>query len=101
MGEMMVGLAESFAFNNSQRLQLSMGKKKLEVVYRAAIGFGAANRGKFTLTVEEPHFSLRSTELFISAETRSEATAKAKAKPGQRRPAVRLPAETVCPIPRR
>lgn len=103
MGELMIGLAEYFVFYNSQRPQQSLGQKTLEIVYRTAIGGGAEIVDKFARVVEEAPVPLRSTGVFSTARAKSEATAKtkAKARPGQRRPAARLPAETVCPTPRR
>ena len=89
MGELMVGLAEYFAFYNGERPHQSLGHKTPDVVYRTAIGGGAVIVDKFGGAVEETPVPLRSTGVSSTAEARSEATAttKAKAKPGQRRPA--------------
>jgi len=61
MGELMVGLAEYFAFYNGERPHQSLGQKTPEVVYRTAIGGGAVIVDKFPRAVEEPPVSLRST----------------------------------------
>lgn len=89
MVELMVGLAEYFAFYNGERPHQSLGQKTPEVVYRTAIGGGAVIVDKFPRAVEEPPVPLRSTGVSSTAEARSEATAKTKekAKPGQRRSA--------------
>jgi putative transposase len=89
MGELMVGLAEYFAFYNGERPHQSLGQETPDVVYRSAIGGGAVIVDKFDGAVEEPPVPLRSTGGSSTAEARSEATAKtkAKAKPGQRRSA--------------
>ena len=78
MGELMIGLAEYFAFYNGERPHQSLGQKTPDVVYRTALGGGAVFVDKLAGAVEQP-----------PAEARTEATAttKAKAKPGQRRPA--------------
>ncbi len=80
MGELMVGLAEYFAFYNGERPHQSLGDKTPDVVYRTAMGGGALIVDKFGGAGDES-----------PATARSEATAKAKAKatPGQRRPAAR------------
>jgi len=89
MGELVVGLAGYFAFYNNERPHQSLGQKTPEAVYRTAIGGGAVIVDKFPREVEEPPVPLRSTGGSSTAEERSTATAetKAKAKPGQRRPA--------------
>jgi putative transposase len=89
MGELMVGLAKYFAFYNGERPHQSLGQTTPDVVYRTAIGGGAVIVDKFGAAVEELPVPLRSTGVSSTAEPRSEATArtKAKAKPGQRRPA--------------
>ena len=91
MGELMVGLAEYFAFYNGERPHQSLGHKTPDVVYRTAIGGGAMIVDKFGGAGEEPPVPLRSTGVSSPAEARSGAKAKtktkAKAKPGQRRPA--------------
>ncbi len=89
MGELMVGLAEYFAFYNGERPHQSLGQHTPAAVYRSAIGGGALIVDKFGGEVEETPVPLRSTGVSSTSEARSEATAtsKAKAKPGQRRPA--------------
>ena len=89
MGELMVGLAKYFVFYNGERPHQSLGQSTPDVVYRTAIGGGAVIVDKFGGAMEEPPVPLRSTVGSSIAAPRSEATArtKAKAKPGQRRPA--------------
>lgn len=89
MGELMVGLAEYFAFYNGERPHRSLGEQTPDVVYRTAIGGGAVIVDKFGGAVEEPPVPLRSTGGSSTAEAKPQATAttKAKAKPGQRRTA--------------
>ena len=89
MGELTVGLDEYFAFYNGERPHQSLGQKTPEVVYRTAVGGGAMILDKFGGAVEESPDPLRSSGDSSTAEARSEAaaTAKSKAKPGQRRPA--------------
>jgi len=91
MGELMIGLAEYFVFYNGERPHQSLGDRTPDVVYRTGIGGGAMILDKFGGAGEEPSVPLRSTDVSSPAEERSEATAesntKAKAKPGQRRPA--------------
>jgi putative transposase len=85
MGELMVGLAEYFAFYNGERPHQSLGQKTPDVVYRTAVGGGAVIVDKFPRAVGESPVPLRSTGDSPTAEASSEATAKTK--PGQRRPA--------------
>jgi len=89
MGELMVGLAKYFAFYNGERPHQSLSDKTPDVVYRTAAGGGAIIVDKFGGAVEEPPVPLRSTDASSTAEAGSTATSKtkAKAKPGQRRPA--------------
>ena len=91
MGELMIGLSGYFAFYNNERPHQSLGDRTPDVVYRTGIGGGAMILDKFGGAREEPSVPLRSTDVSSPAEERSEATAtsntKAKAKPGQRRPA--------------
>jgi putative transposase len=89
MGELTLGLAEYFAFYNGERPHQSLGQVTPEVVYRTAVGGGAVILDKFKGTQEESPVPLRSTGDSSTAEARSKAaaTAKSKAKPGQRRPA--------------
>lgn len=89
MGELLVGLAQYFAFYNGERSHQSLGYMTPDVVYRTAIGGGAMIVDKFGGAVGETPVPLRSTGVSPTAEEKSKATArtKAKAKPGQRRPA--------------
>jgi putative transposase len=89
MGELMVGLAEYFAFYNGERPHQSLGQKTPDIVYRTGIGGGAVIVDKFNGAVEEPPVPLRSTGVSSTAKAISEATAtnKATPTPGQRRPA--------------
>jgi putative transposase len=89
MGELMVGLAKYFAFYNGERPHQSLGQSTPDDVYRTATGGGAVIVDKFGGALEEPPVPLRSTVGSSNAEARSKAIArtKAKAKPGQRRPA--------------
>lgn len=101
MGELMLGLADYFAFYNGERPHQSLGDKTPNVVYQTGIGGGALIVDKFPAAVEGSPVPLRSTGDPSTAEARSEATAKAtadpearaeattkaKATPGQRRPA--------------
>lgn len=92
MGELMVGLAEDFAFYNGERPHQSLGQKTPGIVYRTAIGSGAVIVDKFARSVgEETPVPLCSTGVSPTAEARSKATTttKAKAKQGQRRLAAR------------
>jgi putative transposase len=85
MGELMVGMTKYFAFYNGERPHQSLGQKTPDIVYRTAMGGGAVIVDKFGGAVEETPVPLRSTGVSSTAETT--AKAKAKAKPGQRRPA--------------
>jgi putative transposase len=89
MGELMVGLAEYFAFYNGERPHQSLGNETPDVVYRTGMGGGAMIVDKFGGAGEEPPVPLRSTGVSSPAKARSEATAttQSTAKPGQRRPA--------------
>jgi len=73
MGELMLGLAEYFAFYNGERPHQSLGYKTPDIVYRTAIGGGAEIVDQFGGAVEEPPVPLRSTGGSSTAETRSEA----------------------------
>lgn len=90
MGELMVGLAEYFAFYNGERPHQSLGNKMPDVVYRTGMGGGAMIVDKFGGAGEELPVPLRYTGVSSPAKPGSEAkatTTKAKARPGQRRPA--------------
>ena len=89
MGELLVGLTEYFAFYNGERPHQSLGQKTPDVVYRSGVGGGALIVDKFGGAMEESPVPLRSTGDSSITKSSPEATAttKAKAKPGQRRPA--------------
>ena len=87
IGELMVGLSDYFVFYNSERPHQSLGQQTPDVVYRCAANGGAMIADKFGGAVEQSPVPLRSTGDCSTAET--EATTKAEAKPGQRRPAAR------------
>jgi putative transposase len=91
IGELMVGLTKYFAFYNGERPHQSLANETPDVVYRTAAGGGALIVDKFLRATEEPPVPLRSTVGSSAADTESTTTAttKAKAKPGQRRPAAR------------
>jgi putative transposase len=94
MGELMVGLSKYFAFYNAERPHQSLGNETPDVVYRTGMGGGAMIVDKFGDEGEEPPVPLRSTGVSFPSEERSTAATKAKAKPGQRRPAAN---EAECP----
>ena len=77
MGELMVGLAEYFAFYNSERPHQSLGDKTPNVVYQTGIGGGALIVDKFPRAVEEPPVPLRSTG---GSSTPEATSAKGKSK---------------------
>ena len=89
MGELMIGLAEYFAFYNSERPHQALNHQTPAVVYRSAIGGGALIVDKFGGTTELKSVSLGDGATDVNAEASSESTAKTtpKAKPEQRRPA--------------
>ena len=91
MGELMLGLTEYFAYTNGERPHQSLGHKTPDVVYRTALGGGAVIVDKFPLAVEGTPVPLRSTGDSSTATAKATAeknpTTKAKATPGQRRPA--------------
>jgi putative transposase len=89
MGELMVGLAEYFAFYNGERPHQSLGNAAPAVVYRNGIGGGALILDKFGRAGGESPVPLRSTGDSPPAEAKSTTASKAesKATPGQRRPA--------------
>ena len=89
MGELMVGLAKYFTFYNGERPHQSLGYKTPIAVYRSATGGGALIVDKFPRAVEETPAPLRSAGVSSTAGSTvtTTATTKAKAKPGQRRPA--------------
>jgi len=93
MGELLLGLADYFAFYNGERPHQSLGNKTPDVVYRSAIGGGAMIVDKFPRAVEDPPVPLRSTGVSSTAKasskatTTSKTTATSEAKPGQRRSA--------------
>jgi putative transposase len=61
MSELQLGLNEYFVFYNSERPHQSLGQTAPDVVYRTAVGGGAAIIDKFPRAVEEPPVPLRST----------------------------------------
>jgi len=92
MGELLLGLADYFAFYNGERPHQSLGNKTPDVVYRSAIGGGAMIVDKFPRAVEDTPVPLRSTGESSTAKASSKATTTSKtttseAKPGQRRSA--------------
>ncbi len=89
MGELTHGLTEYFAFYNGERPHQSLGDQTPQVVYRTGIGGGAMIVDKFGGAGGGTPVPLRSTGLPPPAKARSTATTqtKAKATPGQRRPA--------------
>ena len=86
MGELMVGLAKYFAFYNGERPHQALGDETPDVVYRTGMGGGAIIVDRFGGAGEKPPVPLRSTGVSFPAE--ATAITKAKANPGQRRPAV-------------
>jgi len=90
MGELLVGLAEYFAFYNGERPHQSLDYLTPDVVYRTAVGGGAMIVDKFGGAVGEPSVPLRSSEGSPTAEATSKTKSKSKAKPGQRRPAAEV-----------
>ena len=86
MTELTVGLTEYFVFYNSERPHQSLGQKTPEVVYNTASGGGAMIVDKYPRAVAGSTVPLRSTVDPATAESASDVPAKAK--PGQRRPAV-------------
>jgi putative transposase len=80
MGELMVGLAEYFAFYNGERPHQSLRQRTPEVVYRTATGGGAVIVDKFPRAVEAPPVPLRSTGGASTAEATTATTARTKAK---------------------
>ena len=89
MGELMIGLTGYFAFYNSERPHQALNQGTPALVYQNATGGGALIVDKFGGTTEQTSVSLCDGATQVSAEARSESTAKttAKEKPGQRRPA--------------
>ena len=88
MGELLVGLAEYFAFYNGERPHQSLDYKTPEVVYRTAIDGGALIVDKFPRAAERISVDHSGTDGSTAA-ARSTATATytVTGKPGQRRPA--------------
>jgi putative transposase len=89
MGELMLGLAEYFAFYNAERPHQSLGNAAPAVVYRNGIGGGALILDKFGGAGGASPVPLRSTGDAPPAKAKSTTASKAesKATPGQRRPA--------------
>ena len=90
IGELLVGLAEYFAFYNGERPHQALDYKTPDVVYRTAIGGGALIVDKFPRAMEGNPVERNATAAPTAA-ARSITTAKTKVKvsknPGQRRPA--------------
>ncbi len=86
MDELMAGLAEYFIFYNGERPHQSLGQKTPDVVYRTGTGGGAIIVDKYPCAVDGAPVERSGTGAPSTAVPRSEVTAKAK--PGQRRPAV-------------
>ncbi len=93
MGELMIGLAEYFAYYNGERPHQALNQKTPADVYRSATGGGALIVDKFGGAAQRTSVSLRDGAIDVTAEASSESSAKTtpnakpKAKPGQRRPA--------------
>jgi putative transposase len=89
LGELTLGLASYFAFYNGERPHQSLNQQTPDVVYRTATGGGAMILDKFGGAVEDSPVERSGTGESSTAEAKSmtTATAKAKTKPGQRRPA--------------
>ena len=90
MGELLVGLAEYFAFYNGERPHQSLDYKTPDVVYRMGIGGGALIVDKYPRATEETP-AIPNAAVAPTVAARSIATTKIKVnvskKPGQRRPA--------------
>ena len=90
IGELLVGLAQYFAFYNGERPHQALDYKTPDVVYRTAIGGGALIVDKFPRATEGNPVKQKATAAPTAA-VRSMATAKTKVKvskkSGQRRPA--------------
>jgi putative transposase len=93
MDELMIGLAEYFAYYNGERPHQALNQKTPADVYRSATGGGALIVDKFGGAAQRTSVSLRDGAIDVTAEASSESSAKTtpnakpKAKPGQRRPA--------------
>ena len=82
MGELILGLAEYFAFYNGERPHQSLGQKTPEVVYRTAIGGGAIIVDKFSRAAKETMSSVAE-----QGPQKQDQKQQLKEKPGQRRSA--------------
>jgi putative transposase len=90
MGELLVGLAEYFAFYNGERPHQSLDYKTPEVVYRTAIDGGALIVDKFPRAAERipvDHSGTDGSTAAARSTATPTATYKVTGKPGQRRPA--------------
>ena len=87
MAELMIGLAQYFAFYNGKRPHQSLAYKTPREVYVSGRNGGAMIVDKFGDAGAEPSVSLRSTTVSTPATATPKATATSKAKPGQRRAA--------------
>jgi putative transposase len=83
----MVCLTKYFVFYNGERSHQALEDQIPDVVYRTAQGGGAIIIDKLLRAAAEPLVLLRSTAGSSAAKTDSTASTKAKAKPGQHRPA--------------
>ena len=84
VGELMIGLTEYFDFYNVRRPHQSLKNETPDVVYRTAIGGGAIILDKYPRAGKD---AKSETETGKSSIIDVKAVEKAKAKPGQRRPA--------------
>jgi len=80
MGELLVGLAQYFAFYNGERPHQSLGQTTPDVVYRTAIGGGAMIVDKFGGAVGETPVERSGTGVSPTPEAKSKATAKTEAR---------------------
>ena len=85
VGELMIGLTEYFDFYNARRPHQSLENEMPDVVYRTAIGGGAMILDKYPRARKDEKSETETQKAPIS---KVKAEEKAKAKPGQRRPAV-------------
>ncbi len=84
VGELMIGMTEYFDFYNFRRPHQSLGQITPDVVYRSAIGGGAMILDKYPRAGKNAKSETKTQQAPIS---KVKAEEKAKAKPGQRRPA--------------
>ena len=84
VGELMIGLTEYFDFYNGRRPHQSLENETPDVVYRTAIGGGAMILDKYPRAGKDAKSETETQQAPIN---KVKAEEKAKAKPGQRRPA--------------